>query len=377
MNEDFLEHLLKVSKSLAEKRNLELLLQDVMTTVVQLVNAQRSSVLLMDIDGQPRPYVMYDTLSDEDEALLELSMSIVNEAMESKTPVRVTDALSDPTYHKSNSVKAYQIRSVICVPLISQENLVGVIYVENRSRANVFQEADVEILQLFASQIAVLIHNAQLNDMLQKSREKIVIAREEERRALRRELHDSLGPTLGGLILELGTAIALIDVNSESATQKLQGIKHELKNSIEDIRQLARNLRPPTLDDLGLIESIREFLETRARTNGLRAHFDITDPFPPLTAALEVAIYRIITEAVINAIKYAKASSISVTLVLKGQVLELRVADDGIGLPDDFERGVGLITMQERAEELGGHFYLERHPDGGTVIRACFTTILD
>jgi len=372
MSEDFLKHLLRINKSLAEKRNLESLLQDLMTTVVKLVDAQRGSILLMDADEQAIPYVIHDPLSTEDDTSYEISTSIVGKTVKSREPVRVTDALSDPAYQKANSVKAYQIRSVICVPLISQEILVGLIYVENRSRANVFQESDVETLQVFASQIAVLVHNARLNDMLQKSREQIVIAREEERRQMRRELHDSLGPRLGGVILELGTAIAQIDDNSESAIQKLIGIKSELKNSIEDIRQLARNLRPPALDDLGLIESIQEFLVMQVRAKGLRGHVNIPEDILPLSAALEVAIYRIVTEAVTNAVKYSKASLISVSLEHNNQVLELKIIDDGIGLPSDFKRGVGLITMQERAEELGGQLFLESYPNRGTTVRAIF-----
>ncbi len=372
MREDFLEHLLRVNKNLAEKRNLEALLQDLMITVVELVNAQRGSVLLMNTDGQAIPYVTHDPHNDEDEALYELSTSILNKTINSKEPVRVTDALSDPTYQKASSVKTYQIRSVICVPLISQEILVGLIYVENRSRANVFKESDVNTLQVFANQIAVLVHNAQLNDMLQKSREQLVIAREEERRRLRRELHDSLGPRLSGVILELGTAIAQIDNDSESATQKLIGAKSELKDSIEDIRQLARNLRPPALDDLGLIESIQEFLMRQVQANGLSGYIDIPENILPLSAALEVAIYRIVTEAITNAVKYSKASMISVSIEQKDHVLNLKIMDDGGGLPSDFKRGVGLISMQERAEELGGQLILESYSDRGTIIHAIF-----
>lgn len=369
---DLTQVLLEISKKIAEHSSLPAMFDDVMATVVKLVQAQRGFILTLDPTGAATPQVVYDRISNPSTAMHELSMSIVQEAIQTMAPVHVNDALADPTFSDAQSVRAYQIRSVVCVPLISREEVVGAIYVENRAKANVFKAEDVETLQILAAQIAVSIHNSLLHDMLKTSRENIVIAREEERRMLRRELHDSLGPRLSGMILELGTAIVIVQQQPDRAITQLTGLNQELQQAVNDLRQLARNLRPPALDDLGLVESLQAYLQNKIQPAGLKTQLYIEPDLPTCSAAMEVAIYRITTEALTNCLKYAEAHMVSVSLAVSDDTLILTIQDDGVGLPDNLQSGVGLLAMRERTEEIGGVFYIGAGKNGGTQVQARF-----
>ena len=194
-------------------------------------------------------------------------------------------------------------------------------------------------------------------------------AREEERRRLRRDLHDGLGPTLGSLPLKLDVAGDLLERDPAAARDLLRGLKTQARSAVADIRRLVYELRPPTLDELGLVGAIREAAAQHG-TDGLPVSVEAPEKLQPLPAAVEVAAYRIAQEAMTNVVRHAGANRCEVRLGLYGTTLRLAVADDGHGIGADRGSGVGLHSMRERAEELGGSFEVESVPDGGTRIRA-------
>jgi two-component system NarL family sensor kinase len=190
-----------------------------------------------------------------------------------------------------------------------------------------------------------------LTDSLQAAREHLVAAREEERRRVRRDLHDGVGAALAGLRLQLDTARDL--VADPLAGTLLDAAADGLAEAVRDVRQVTDDLRPPALDDLGLAASL-EALAARVRTPSLDVAVE-ADALPPLPAAVDVACYRIAGEAVANAVKHARASRVAVALVAGDGELRLTVTDDGVGLPDvPPSRGLGLTSMRQRAEEIGG-----------------------
>jgi signal transduction histidine kinase len=195
-----------------------------------------------------------------------------------------------------------------------------------------------------------------------------VTAREEERRRLRRDLHDGLGPQLAAQTLKVGSARSLYGRDPAAADALLSELETNMEAAISDIRRLVYNLRPPALDELGLDGAIRESAAQYA-TNGLKISVDTPQTLPSLPAAVEVAAYRIVQEALTNVVRHAAASECVIRLELDGE-LEVEITDDGVGLPEDRGAGVGLSSMRERAVELSGTCVVEPSLPEGTRVLA-------
>jgi signal transduction histidine kinase len=210
---------------------------------------------------------------------------------------------------------------------------------------------------------------------LQRSRERLVEAREEERRRLRRDLHDGLGPQLSSQALTIDAVRALMRQDPNAAEELLLDLKADAQDAVTDIRRVVYGLRPPALDDLGLLGALRESA-AQYITKGLSVSVEAPEKLPPLSAAVEVAAYRIVQEALANVVRYAEASTCTLSLAIdEASVLYLEVRDDGSGIPNTQDNssvraGVGLASMRERASELGGSLLVEPLPEGGTRVRA-------
>ena len=205
-------------------------------------------------------------------------------------------------------------------------------------------------------------------DLLATSRRRIVAAREEERMRLRRDLHDGLGPTLAALGLKVDRARAEATTDPAAVGPLLDEIRLDLRGALAQIRGLARDLRPPGLDALGLVDALRQQLATIGGPDGPVVEIDATD-IGPLPPAIEVAAYRIVVEAVTNAVRHADAGHCRVSLARDRDALVIRVADDGRGIAAG-PVGVGTRAMYERAAEVGGELLVAASPDGGTVVSA-------
>lgn len=227
--------------------------------------------------------------------------------------------------------------------------------------------ADARVLALLAGSLGVAVRTTRLSEQLQVSRERLITAREEERRRLRRDLHDGLGPLLTGVALSADAASNLAARVPDEVHALLAAVRTESRAAIAEVRRIVEDLRPPALDELGLVAA----LEARAaqvcrRTDGapLEAVVD-AQPLPPLPAAIEVAAYRIATEALTNVIRHSTASSAVVRLRCD-DALTVEVLDDGLAR-GDWSFGVGIGAMRERAAELGGQCMVGPSPSGGSV----------
>ncbi|WP_203778750.1 sensor histidine kinase [Paractinoplanes rishiriensis] len=228
---------------------------------------------------------------------------------------------------------------------------------------------DERLLGDMVRQAAVAARAAHLAQELQRSREQIVAAREEERRRLRRDLHDGLGPTLGGVGLRIDAARNMAARQPAEADKLLKQAREDVTAAVADVRRLVHDLRPPALDDVGLLGAVRQ-QAARLRAPGLTVTVDDAEGLDGLPAAVEVAAYRIASEALTNVARHARATSCRVRLVIEDGALVVEVTDDGVGIPAGTPSGVGLVSLRERAAELGGNFRIEC-PDGrGTVVRA-------
>jgi signal transduction histidine kinase len=255
------------------------------------------------------------------------------------------------------------------LPLIHQGEEVGRLLVEGRDR-RAMAPRDLRLLDELARPAGAAVSAAALADALSDSRTRLVQAREEERRRLRRDLHDGVGPTLAGVALGLDLVAARMDADPAAARSMLADLKGETAGAVDDVRRLVNDLRPPALDELGLVRALRQQTDRLAlRSPGLEIRLDSDPVLPSLSAATEVAAYRIAVEAVTNSVRHAGASTCQVRVIVDG-ALRLEVVDDGSGIDEGTPRGVGMTAMRERAAEVGGSCTVVRADDHGTRVLA-------
>jgi signal transduction histidine kinase len=260
------------------------------------------------------------------------------------------------------------------VPLVYQAETIGYLLLAARS-GDTFGKQDTRLLTDLARQAGVALyavrlttHLQQLTESLQESRERLVTTREEERRRLRRDLHDGLGPALASLTFKVDAARNLLVQGSARAETLLDSVRQLAQEAITDIRRLVYNLRPPALDELGLLSALRE-QAAHYQHQGLEVDFEVPLSLPPLPAAVEVAVYRIAQEALTNVAHHAQAQHCLLHLLMNHDALHLDIVDDGQGIPAGHRLGIGLHTMHERASELGGSCTITAGSPGGTTIR--------
>jgi signal transduction histidine kinase len=229
--------------------------------------------------------------------------------------------------------------------------------------------ADSQLLDELVRHAGVAVQSVRLLEDLQHSRRELVTAREEERRRLRRDLHDGLGPTLAAISLQLEL---LGDHVDEKGAPLVERLARDVQGAIADIRTLVYALRPPVLDEYGLLSALSE-QAMRLSSEACSMTVDGPDPMPKLPAAVEVAAYRVALEAMTNVQRHAGATRCAVTLAVNG-TLDLTVRDDGVGIAagTGSGTGVGLGSMRERAAELGGTLSVDSRPGDGTAVHASF-----
>jgi signal transduction histidine kinase len=257
---------------------------------------------------------------------------------------------------------------VATLPLSYAGTEVGVLEIGLRPGERDLPGVDASTLRLVAAPLAVAVGALRLSADLQASRGRLVAAREEERRRLRRDLHDGLGPALTGVALSADAAANFLDADPDRSRELLTGLREHVRGTIADVRRLVDDLRPPALDEVGLVGAIQQRadqLRLRADGSSLAVRLVAPEDLPPLPAAVEVAAYRIATEALVNVARHADATSAEVRVRCNG-ALEVEVTDDG-GHGGPWEPGVGLSSMRERADEVGGTVEVGPSGHGGRV----------
>jgi two-component system NarL family sensor kinase len=262
-------------------------------------------------------------------------------------------------------------------PLQHGEHSYGDLVVHSRGRGDRFSPQERMLLRDLARQVAVALHEEALAGELQHSRERLVQAREEERRALRRALHDEVAPSVAGISLQAETVRQLMARDPTTSgtafgpavADMLDRIGHEAQQASRALRGLAYDLRPPALDERGLIAAIRDHGVRLAPT---RVELEViglaVSAAATLPAAVEVAAYRIITGAMNNVAQHARAEHCWIRLERTPDQLLGEVTDDGDGLTPEARPGVGTLSMRERAAELGGTVTIGPRDGGGTVV---------
>ncbi|HEX2741684.1 MAG TPA: histidine kinase [Rubrobacter sp.] len=330
------------------------------------------------------PYRVLSRLGERLEATLEpasvLPTIVETVAAALKLPYAAISMARESGYEVA-AAKGTPTGEETALPLTYGGRPIGELTLAPREPGDAFTPADMRLLRDLARQAEVAVHAVRLTADLQRSRERLVTAREEERRRLRRDLHDGLGPTLAGLSLGLDISLKTLRSEPGEAEHLLAELKSRTQEAVADVRRLVYGLRPPALDELGLVLAIREqaagygYLaddSEKLREDDTAFYVEAPEELPPLPAAVEVATYRIVQEAITNVARHARARSCLVRLAIHDarDELVLEVSDDGVGLPDGRRAGVGSSSMSERSEELGGTCTVSSNPAGGTRVIA-------
>ncbi|QOR67913.1 sensor histidine kinase [Cytobacillus suaedae] len=283
-------------------------------------------------------------------------------------------------------------KEVISIPIIHRGENLGNLLLSPRTEGEELLKDERQLLDVLIRQAGPVIQGVKMSvgmkllaEEVQESREKLVLAREEERRKLRRNLHDDLAPRLAALALNVATAERMVTKDLTATTNLLSELKRTIRSTVDDIRTLVHDLRPPTLDELGLVGAIKQRIQELSKVDpsisetveslSLKIDLDVTGEIPILPAAVEVAAYRIITESLVNVIRHSSAKNCRVHLKNEENMfISIEIIDDGIGLRSakaaSPNGGIGMQSIREQAAELGGKCMFETRDEGGTRVRA-------
>lgn len=281
--------------------------------------------------------------------------------------------------------KSFDLSDAIAAPLICKGQAVGVLVLASQKRRPVFNKLQVCLVEALANQLAVAIENARLcKELLAEEAirseilQKLISAQEDERRRIARELHDETSQALTALIIGLETAEDSLPIDARDAKRHLESARLLTVQTLEEVRKIVMDLRPTLLDDLGLVPALRWYSKTQAERLALKLTFESRGLQGRLPPQLEVALFRIVQEAITNIARHAEARSVKVQLVRSGSSLVAVIEDDGKGfeVSEYFgegrkSNGFGLLGMKERASVLGGT--LEIHSRAGRGTRVTVT----
>ena len=257
-------------------------------------------------------------------------------------------------------------------PFMHDDEIVGNMLVGVPESAGALSLAARAEVEDFARCAGGALAAVRLVHELQRAREQMVFSREEERKLLRRDLHDTIGPTLAALSMQANAIRKLIDTDPKQAQTLVAEMRQQIRNVIGDIRRVVENLRPPALDDFGLVSAVEE-QAIRFSVDGFRVTVDCPDRLPQLNAAVEVAAYRIVLEALTNVARHANAKNCWIRFRRDTDALHVEIQDDGSGLKTKGGLGIGVNSMRQRAAELGGECQFQSGEGMvpiGTLVRA-------
>src|SRR4051794_16808110 len=287
--------------------------------------------------------------------------------LESPEPYCIEDLHTDPRFRGWWPRAHPDMRSFLGVPVVARGRVIGAVYLTEKLGGGSFTGDDERLIGLLAAHAAIAIENARLHE---RSRELSIV---EERNRLARELHDNVTQRLFGVALAVESAETLLERDAGAAAEELARVRELARGAMEELRAVVFELRPASLEAEGLGTVLRKHVDVLRRVSGRPIELSVADP-PRLPGASAAQVFRIAQEALQNALRHAEAEHIDVRLEGNGNgTLVLSVADDGRGF-DPARRAVrgrrlGLTSMEERAEELGGTLAIDSTVGEGTRVR--------
>jgi signal transduction histidine kinase len=336
-----------------------------------LVDARYAALGTPDDDGGFDRFITAGMTDDEIESMgpLPRTHGLLGAVLVDGSAFRTDDITADPRFRGWWPATHPRMRSFLGVPISFKGDVIGAFYLTDKVGAPTFDDGDERLIGLLAAHAAVLIEHARLYEA---SRELSVL---DERNRLARELHDAMTQRLFSLRLVLETAVSSLPDDREAAAARLADARELLDGVFGELRSMILELRPAALDADGLAETLRKHLAVVGRAHELAVLVDVggADAARRLPADVELALFRIVQEAVTNVVRHAAASSVEVALTIDDAAVSVVVRDDGVGF-DPERRGVrgrrlGLTSMRERAAAVGGRTTVTSAPGAGTEVR--------
>lgn len=379
-----LKVLYEIDRDILKADSLKNLLEVMMNRLKALVKCQRASIIVFK-QGSSEPYLLYvndntETKWGSGKQLTAKNYQIPTGFASGKEYL-VTDLLKEdqlPEIYRDLAQEG--IRSYFSLPLIAQGELVGSINLGAKS-VGYFNEELCEIIRQIGNHFAIAIYQTRLHEQLEKSREQLrwlsqslVSVQEEERRRLSRELHDEVGQELTALKIMLDLTLQDLPPEYSLLRSRVEESINLTNSTLEKIRSLAKGLRPPALDVVGLGPALEDLCNSISKRTGLFLNFK-ADPIPNLPESLNICLYRVLQEILTNIAKHAKARRVEVQLIKESNSIYLIVEDDGVGFEESVQKGlihkgIGIIGMQERIKALGGELQIQTRKGDGTRIIA-------
>ncbi len=378
----------RVSAAISGLQDLDTILKIGLDNVLNIMNGTVGGIMLLSESSQMLSYRVYHGLSDKyaEEMHLKLGEGIAGKVAQSGRSVLLEDISSEPSAARLDLIGSEGLRAFVSVPLRAKDTVLGVMNVASHVPHR-FTKEDVHLLHTIGDQLGTAIEQAVLYERLRKARERLrklarqnLVAEEEERRRIARELHDETSQSLSGIALQLE---ALIEIYSKSAnpdTQLIAGLKKVQALTVQVHKEVSRvisNLHPTVLDTLGLVAAARQHVKNTLQPLNISASVELKGTemrFPP---DVEAALFRVIQGSVGNIIKHSQAKNVSIVLAYQPDEFSLTIRDDGQGFDvsrltdvEETGRGRGLFSMRERIGFLGGTSGVESKIGAGTTVWA-------
>jgi signal transduction histidine kinase len=369
-------------------QDLDTILKIGLDNVLNIMNGTVGGIMLLNESDQTLSYRVHHGLSDKyaEEMHLKLGEGIAGKVAQNGRSVLLEDISSEPDAARLDLISLEGLRAFVSVPLRAKDNVLGVVNVASHVPHR-FTKEDVHLLHTIGDQLGIAIEQAILYERLRKARERLrklarqnLVAEEEERRRIARELHDETSQSLSGIALQLEALIEMYSKSGNPDSQLIAGLKKVQALTVQVHKEVSRvisNLHPTVLDSLGLVAAARQHVKNTLQPLNINATVEAKGTemrFPP---DVEAALFRVIQGSVGNIIKHSKAKNASIVLVYQPDQFSLTIRDDGQGFDvsrlTDVEqsgRGRGLFSMRERIGFLGGTSGVESRIGAGTTVWA-------
>ena len=376
----------RVSAAVSGLWDLDAILVVALDTMLEIMNGTIGGILLIDEQTQTLSYRVYRGLSDKyaEEMHLKMGEGIAGRVAQTGKSVLVEDISTDPRAAWLTLISTEGLKAFISVPLRAKDTVLGVLNVASHSPHH-FTQDDMHLLHTIGDQVGVAIEQAELYDRLRKERENyrrlarhMLIAQEEERGRVARELHDETSQSLTGLSLNMQALLSIAnasDFGDATFKAKLEQAHNITLQLNSEINKIMKSLRPTALDSLGLGPAIHQFAENRLQPLGINVSVKQEGMEERLPSEVEFGLYRIAQGSIANIALHSQARNAVVSLGCNSYELTMQIEDDGKGFDasrpievDESGRGRGLFGMKERASLLGGACDIQSQPGKGTRI---------
>ncbi|OGO19198.1 MAG: hypothetical protein A2Z15_05110 [Chloroflexi bacterium RBG_16_50_11] len=378
----------RISAALSGLWDLDAILGVGLDNTLDIMNGTIGEILLIDENTGELSHIVHRGLSKEfvENVRLSLGEGITGSVAQSGKAVLLEDITSDPRVAHRELVVAEGLKAYISVPLRARDKVLGVLNVASRLPRK-FTTSDMHLLYAIGDQLGIAVEHARLYERLRKARERLrklarqnLVAEEEERRRIARELHDETSQSLSGIALQLQALIEMSAISGEQKPEFVNGLKKVQALTVQvhkEVSRLISNLHPALLETLGLVPAIRQHAETQLQSRGINVTVGIKGTEMRLPPDVEAALFRFIQGAVGNIVQHSKAKNAIISLEYKPDDFTLSIRDDGQGFNvseitdiEESGRGRGLFSMRERVGFLGGTSGIESEIEKGTTVWA-------